>query len=110
MTDILDEVKRISTSLELYHGVLMIFTCWKLSNALISCNSTYLHARELNILSIEKDCSGMFSGAHFDGRLITIDAHTLVIGLYVYKNNLKVEFKNCYYSKCGEQTFCWFGD
>lgn len=59
---------------------------------------TYLYARELNILSVEKDCSGMFSSAHFDGHdTITINAHKLVVDSMFTRTNLtEVEFKNCH--------------
>lgn len=97
MTDILDEVKRISTSLNCTMGLddIYIFGGIECANKL---TDAYVYARELNILSIEKDCSGMFSGAHFDGHdTITINAHTLVVDSMFTRTNLKeVEFKNCY--------------
>lgn len=59
---------------------------------------TYVYARELNILSVKKDCSGMFSSAHFDGHdTITINAHKLVVDSMFTRTNLtEVEFKNCH--------------
>ena len=98
-TDILDEVKHISGSLNRTVGLddVNIYGDIECANKL---SDTCVHIRELNILSIEKDCSGMFSGAHFDGHdTITIDAHTLVVDSMFRRTNLKeVEFKNCYLS------------
>lgn len=96
-TDILDEVKRINTSLNITMGLydINIFGSIECANKL---TGTYVYVRELNILSIEKDCSGMFSGAQFDGHdIITINAHTLVVDSMFTRTNLtEVEFKNCY--------------
>ena len=96
-TDILGEVKRINTSLNITMGLddINIFGSIECANKL---TDTYVHARELNILSIEKDCSGMFSGTHFEGHdTITINAHTLVVDSMFTRTNLtEVEFKNCY--------------
>lgn len=98
-TDILNEVKHISESLNRTVGLddIYIFGGIECANKL---SDTCVHVRELNILSIEKDCSGMFSGAQFDGHdTITIDAHTLVVDSMFRRTNLKeVEFKNCYLS------------
>ena len=96
-TDILDEVKCINTSLNITMGLddIDIFGGIECANKL---TDTYVYARELNILSIEKDCSEMFSGAHFDGHdTITINAHKLTVDFMFTRTNLKeVEFKNCY--------------
>jgi hypothetical protein len=96
-TDILDEVKRINTSLNIIMGLdnLDIFGGIECANKL---TDTCVYVRELNILSIEKDCSGMFSGAHFDGHdAITINAHKLVVDSMFTRTNLtEVEFKNCH--------------
>lgn len=96
-TDILDEVKRINTSLNITMSIddINIFGGIECVNNLMD---TYVYARELNILSVEKDCSGMFSGAHFDGHdTITINAHKLVVDSMFARTNLtEVEFKNCY--------------
>lgn len=98
-TDILDEVKHISGSLNSTVGLddVNIYGDIECANKL---SDTCVHIRELNILSIEKDCSEMFSGVHFDGHdTITIDAHTLVVDSMFRRTNLKeVEFKNCYLS------------
>ena len=98
-TDILDEVKHISESLNCTVGLydVNIYGDIECANKL---SDTCVHVRELNILSVEKDCSGMFSDAHFDGHgTITIDAHTLVVDSMFRRTNLKeVEFKNCYLS------------
>lgn len=96
-TDILDEVKCINTSLNITMGLddINIFGGIECANKL---TDTYMYVRELNILSIEKDCSSMFSGAHFDGHdTITINAHTLAVDSMFARTNLtEVEFKNCY--------------
>lgn len=96
-TDILDEVKCINTSLNITMGLddIDIFGGIECANKL---TDTYVYARELNILSIEKDCSEMFSSAHFDGHdTITINAHKLIVDSMFTRTNLKeVEFKNCY--------------
>ena len=96
-TDILDEVKHINTSLNITMGLddINIFGSIECANKL---TDTCVYARELNILSIEKDCSGMFSGTQFDGHdIITINAHTLVVDYMFTRTNLtEVEFKNCY--------------
>lgn len=96
-TDILDEVKHINTSLNITMGLddINIFGSIECANKL---TDTCVYARELNILSIEKDCSGMFSGTQFDGHdIITINAHTLVVDSMFTRTNLtEVEFKNCY--------------
>lgn len=96
-TDILDEVKCINTSLNITMGLddIDIFGGIECANKLAD---TYVYARELNILSIEKDCSEMFSGVHFDGHdTITINAHKLTVDSMFTRTNLKeVEFKNCH--------------
>lgn len=96
-TDILDEVKCINTSLNITMGLddIDIFGGIECANKL---TGTYVYARELNILSIEKDCSEMFSGAHFDVHdTITINAHELTVDSMFARTNLKeVEFKNCH--------------
>lgn len=96
-TDILDEVKRINTSLNITMGIddVDIFGGIECANKL---TDTCVYVRELNILSIEKDCSGMFSGTHFDGHdTITINAHKLVVDSMFTRTNLtEVEFKNCH--------------
>ena len=96
-TDILNEVKRINTSLNIIMGLdnLDIFGGIECANKL---TDTYVYAHELNILSIEKDCSGMFSSAHFDGHdTITINAHKLVVdSMFTLTNLTEVEFKNCH--------------
>ena len=96
-TDILDEVKHISGSLNRTVGLddINIFGSIECANKL---TDTCVYARELNILSIEKDCSGMFSCTQFDGHdIITINAHTLVVDSMFTRTNLtEVEFKNCY--------------
>lgn len=96
-TDILDEVKRINTSLNITISLddIDIFGGIECANKL---TNTYVHTCELNILSIEKDCSEMFSSAHFDGHdTITINAHKLIVDSMFTRTNLKeVEFKNCY--------------
>lgn len=96
-TDILDEVKHINANLNSTIGLddVNIFGGIECVNKL---TDAYVYARELNILSVEKDCSGMFSGAHFDGHdTITINAHKLVVDSMFTRTNLtEVEFKNCY--------------
>lgn len=96
-TDVLDEVKCINTSLNITMGLddIDIFGGIECANKL---TDTYVYAHELNILSIEKDCSEMFSGAHFDGHdTITINAHKLTVDSMFTGTNLKeVEFKNCH--------------
>lgn len=101
--DILDEVKRINTSLNstIVLDDINIFGGIECANKLAD---TYVHAREFNILSIEKDCSEMFSGAHFDGHdRITINAHKLTVDSMFTRTNLKeVEFKNCHLTSVEE--------
>ena len=96
-TDILGEVKRINTSLNITMGLndIDIFGGIECADKL---TDTYVYARDLNILSVEKDCSRMFSGAHFDGHdTITINAHKLDVDSMFTRTNLKeVEFKNCH--------------
>lgn len=96
-TDILDEVKHINSSFNCTIGLddVSIFGDIECVDKL---SDTYLYVRELNILSKEKDCSGMFSGAYFDGHdAITINAHTLIVDSMFTRTNLKeVEFKNCH--------------
>lgn len=96
-TDILDEVKYINTSLNstIVLDDVNIFGGIECVNKL---TDAYVYVSELNILSVEKDCSGMFSGAHVDGHdAITINAHKLVVDSMFARTNLKeVEFKNCH--------------
>lgn len=58
---------------------------------------THLSVRTLNILSKEKDCSGMFYGTNFDGNdKITINGNDLIIDSMFASTNLKeIEFKGC---------------
>mgnify|MGYP001680915840 CR=1 FL=1 len=96
-TDILNEVKHISESLNRTVSLddIYIFGGIECANKL---TDTCVHIRELNILSVEKDCIGMFSGTHFDGHdTITINAHKLVVDSMFTRTNLtEVEFKNCH--------------
>lgn len=96
-TDIFDEVKHISGSMNSTIGLddINIFGDIECANKL---SDTYVYVRELNILSREKDCTGMFSGAHFDGHdTITINAHKLVVDSMFARTNLsEVEFRNCH--------------
>ena len=59
---------------------------------------THVTIRTLNILSKEKDCSGMFYGTSFDGHeSITINGNDLTIDSMFANTNLKeVESKNCH--------------
>jgi hypothetical protein len=95
--DILDEVKHINTSLNstIVLDDVNIFGGIECADKL---TDTCVYSRELNIISVEKDCSGMFSGAHFDGHdAITINAHKLVVDSMFTRTNLtEVEFKNCH--------------
>lgn len=58
---------------------------------------TRLSVRTLNILSKEKDCSGMFYGTNFDVHdKITINGNDLIIDSMFASTNLKeIEFKGC---------------
>lgn len=58
---------------------------------------THVTIRTLNILSKEKDCSGMFYGTNFDGHeKITINGNDLIVDSMFANTNLKeVEFKGC---------------
>lgn len=59
---------------------------------------THVAIQTLNILSKEKDCSGMFYGTKFDEHeKITINGNDLSIDSMFANTNLKeVEFKNCH--------------
>lgn len=95
--DILEEVKHVNSNLNCTIGLdgVNIFGDIECANKL---SDTYVYVHELNILSREKNCSGMFSGTYFDGHdTITINANTLVIDSMFTKTNLKeVEFKSCH--------------
>lgn len=96
-TDMLDEVKHISESLNITVSLddVNIFGDIECVGKLAD---GYVYARTLNILSSEKDCSLMFHGAHFDGHdKIIINANKLVIDSMFTGTNLKeVEFRNCH--------------
>lgn len=96
-TDILDEVKHISESLNITVSLddVNIFGDIECVGKLVD---RHVYASTLNILSSEKDCTRMFHGAHFDGHdKITINANKLVIDSMFTRTNLKeVEFKNCH--------------
>lgn len=68
----------------------------------IGCKDKLTHTRvsvrTLNILSIEKDCGGMFYGTNFNGHEnITINGNDLAVDSMFANTNLKeVEFKNCH--------------
>lgn len=96
-TDILDEVKHISESLNITVSLddVNIFGDIECAGKLVD---RHVYTSTLNILSSEKDCSLMFHGAYFDGHdKITINANKLVIDSMFTGTNLKeVEFKNCH--------------
>lgn len=96
-TDILDEVKHVSESLNRTAGLddVDIYGDIGCANKL---SDTYVYVSELNILSVEKDCTRMFHGAYFDGHdKITINAHKVTVDSMFTRTNLKeVEFKNCH--------------
>lgn len=96
-TDVLDVIEGIGRS---FAGSIVLDDIEIYGN--IDCKDKLTHTRltmrMLNILSKEKDCSGMFYGTKFDEHeKITINGNDLSIDSMFASTNLKeVEFKNCH--------------